>query len=440
MRKGVPRNLPSCPLLPWVPAAFMQHKMAQTAVAPCDMAVACPPHHDVELHEAKPADVMPEEEAAARVESQSISAPVVAQPPPKQRQWLKYASLALLVLQNSALFVTMRYNKTAHDDEYATGVVVMLVEMVKLVAAFALYARQIKQGPASTSVALWTQRRDLKLLAIPALCYTGQQNLLFWSATYLSAPALQAIGQSKTIWTAVFSFFVLRKRFSLVECSSFVLLCVGVILVEHQDSDSQAVEIQAAASGHVFGVLTSSAAAALSGFAGVFLEKVYTKSGSTNSLWAKNVHLAIVSMPLQAFAIWQFDRDKIAKHGLFHGFHLDTALVIAVQSIGGLLTGYVIKYAGNILKNFATALAILTTSFITMLLFGYRPGGLFWVGMIGVCVATTMYGMPRDVCTVSGALKSTHRALAGEQKAQLFKGQKSSDTIIAAPRATGLQS
>ena len=28
--------------------------------------------------------------------------------------------------------------------------------------------------------------------AIPALCYTGQQNLLFWSATYLSAPALQA--------------------------------------------------------------------------------------------------------------------------------------------------------------------------------------------------------------------------------------------------------
>ena len=275
--------------------------MRTADAGPADEALA-----DVTLHEAKPADVLADEEAAQRVEG-SPAVPTVSQPAPKERTWLKYASLSLLVLQNSGLFLTMRHTTTAHEDEYAATVAVLLVELVKLVCAFALYARQIRSGPLATTAALWTQRRDLRLLAIPALCYTSQQNLLFWSAKSLSAPALQAIGQSKTLWTAVFAFVVLHRRFSMVECASFVLLCAGVILVEHQDESSTAAENASTMGERLIGVLCSAAAAALSGFAGIFLEKVYTKSGSSNSLWAKNVHLAIVSMPLQALAIWQFD-------------------------------------------------------------------------------------------------------------------------------------
>ena len=41
--------------------------------------------------------MLADEEAAQRLEEQDL--PVVAQPPPKQRRWIKYASLGLLVWQ-----------------------------------------------------------------------------------------------------------------------------------------------------------------------------------------------------------------------------------------------------------------------------------------------------------------------------------------------------
>ena len=253
--------------------------------APEETSAASVPE-EATLHEAKPSDVYADEESAQRIESQAPpAAPVVAQASPKQSRWLKYVSLFLLVFQNSALFLSLRLTATGHekDDKYASTVVVFIVEIAKLAAAFVLYARQIKMGPLRTTSALWSQRRDMKLLAVPALCYTAQQNLIVMSRDFLSAPAMQVIGQSKTLWTAVFAFVVLKKRFTLIECTSFVLLCIGVVLIEHQDSDSQsedAAQLAVSSGGRILGVLMSGAAAALSGFAGIFLEKVYTKEAA----------------------------------------------------------------------------------------------------------------------------------------------------------------
>ena len=122
----------------------------------------------------------------------------------------------------------------------------------------------------------------------------------------------------------------------------------------------------------------------------------------------------------------------MAPNGLFHGFHADTALVIFFQSAGGLLTGVVIKYAGNILKNFANALAILTTSFFSILLFAYHPTGLYWLGVLVVCIATSMYGWPADKCSVGAAIKAAHRLLGPrQQKARLYAGgaQRSDSSV-----------
>jgi len=250
-------------------------------------------------------------------------------------------------------------------------------------------------GPLTTTKALWAQRRDVLKLAVPAFCYTLQQNLLILSATYISAPALQALGQTKTIFTAVLAMLVLKRKFTRFQWLSFFLLVGGVILVEHQDESSQSEELVASGFDRFIGVTTSIVAAFLSGFAGIFLERNFT-TGNT-SIWAKNFHLAIASMPFQLFLMVEFDRTKIIEDGAFHGFHADTLLVIFLVSFGGLLTGVVIKYAGNILKSFAGALAILLTDFVAMALFAYKPTGLFWIGMVGVCTAVTMYGLPADV-------------------------------------------
>lgn len=53
---------------------------------------------------------------------------------------------------------------------------------------------------------------------------------------------------------------------------------------------------------------------------------------------------------------------------------------------GGLIVAVVITYAGNILKNFGSAIALLVTSWISMLLFSTRQNMMFWYGAVAVCV------------------------------------------------------
>ena len=83
-------------------------------------------------------------------------------------------------------------------------------------------------------------------------------------------------------------------------------------------------------------------------------------SGGT-SLWIRNIQLCLFAIPLQVLAIVQMDGRAVRNHGLLQGFHASTWLIVAVQVIGSLCTAVVIKFAGNVLKTFATVLALLCT-------------------------------------------------------------------------------
>ena len=53
-----------------------------------------------------------------------------------------------------------------------------------------------------------------------------------------------------------------------------------------------------------------------------------------------------------------------------------------------------IKYAGNMLKSFATSISLIATSLLQVLMLGYQPTPLFWVGVGLVCAATMGYAAP----------------------------------------------
>ena len=145
---------------------------------------------------------------------------------------------------------------------------------------------------------------------------------------------------------------MLGKRFKALQWASFLLLALGVALVQQQDS-----KWSAGSSGRhspVLGATASLVAAGLSGFAGVYLELMFTR-GST-SIWMRNVQLTIFTLPLQTLTVYQTDRAHIAAHGALHGFWPSTWVVVAIQVAGGLIVAIVIKYAGNILKTFAAVL------------------------------------------------------------------------------------
>ena len=96
----------------------------------------------------------------------------------KRCDYLKWMSLTLLVVQNSVLFLTMRYTTVAHpNDHYHSTVVVVVIELSKLVTCY--IALGVRTGYPSPRMALFgpmsdllQDRRALRELCLPALCYT----------------------------------------------------------------------------------------------------------------------------------------------------------------------------------------------------------------------------------------------------------------------------
>jgi len=105
----------------------------------------------------------------------------------------------------------------------------------------------------------------------------------------------------------------------------------------------------------------------------------------------RNVQLALFSIPLQIVAVLQQDAHVVRKHGILYGFHTSTWGLVLLQFAGGMLAALVIKYAGNILKTFATVLAILCTCFVSIPLFDFKPTALFWTGISVVAASIWLY-------------------------------------------------
>jgi hypothetical protein len=66
----------------------------------------------------------------------------------------------------------------------------------------------------------------------------------------------------------------------------------------------------------------------------------------------------------------------------------------APQVVGALLTAFVIKFAGNVLKTFATVLALLCTCAASTVLFDFTPTPLFGVGVLAVSASIWLYARP----------------------------------------------
>jgi len=75
------------------------------------------------------------------------------------------------------------------------------------------------------------------------------------------------------------------------------------------------------------------------------------------------------------------------------------------QVAGALLTAFVIKFAGNVLKTFATVLALLCTCFASTLLFDFTPTPLFGLGVALTAASIWLYASPslRSAPTVRSA-------------------------------------
>jgi UDP-sugar transporter A1/2/3 len=256
---------------------------------------------------------------------------------------------------------------------------------------------------------LWNVIRDevigsptetLKLL-IPATLYTIQNNLLFMALTNLDAATYQVTYQLKILATALCSVAMLHKRLSLPQWISLVLLMVGVSLVQLDtevpaqaitDSDSSEEVAEISTGSRTAGILAVLISCLLSGFTGVYFEKLVKSTSQT--LWVRSLQLGIFGFLFGLAAVGITDYGEVTTNGFFQGYNMTTVSVVILQAIGGLIVALVMKYADNILKGFATSISIVLSTILSYYwLADFAPSFSFFMGASVVIIATFVYSI-----------------------------------------------
>jgi UDP-sugar transporter A1/2/3 len=244
----------------------------------------------------------------------------------------------------------------------------------------------------------------------------------------------QLWSQTKTHFTAFFFVKLLGERLWLRQWAALGLLTLGVGLVQLEEAGCAAAPSTAAiraASGTtsaraiqpgspVVGVAAVLASSLLSGFANIWFEKVIKEAEckfddscdvddaaqEPVSLWLRNVQLAIFSIPQAALLLFASRRSRavIAEHGVLVGFTPLVWLATALTAFGGLLIAAVVKYADNVLKTFATAVAIVLTCAAQVVSTRTAPSAGFLQGMALVLLSMLLYN------GVIGGSRSKHSA------------------------------
>ena len=310
----------------------------------------------------------------------------------------KYWSLAILVVQNASLILTIRYSRTQHGDMYISSTAVVFAEFFKLIACLLLTLYESGNmtdwlGTLHTSI-LSNPLSTLKV-AVPSFVYVVQNNLQFVAISNLDAASFQVSYQLKVLTTALFSVVMLQRKLTRTQWASLLLLFIGIAMVQLQPNlvatnKSPANDRQQKPMVGFLAVLVSSLC---SGFAGVYFEKILKREASGGaSIWVRNIQLGMFGLVLGVVAMLTKDGEKIRAQGVFFGYTPLVWMVVVMQAFGGLLVAVVVKNANSILKGFATSLAIILSCVVSLVVFDFVLSVQFVVGTCFVMVAVYLYG------------------------------------------------
>ncbi|KAG1972212.1 UDP-galactose translocator [Pimephales promelas] len=323
---------------------------------------------------------------------------------------LKYISLAILVIQNASLILSIRYVRTLPGDRFFATSAVVMAEVLKFLTCLVIIVIQ-KRGNVKSFVwllydSIFIQYSDTLKLAVPSLIYTLQNNLQYVAISNLPAATFQVTYQLKILTTALFSVLMLRKSLSKIQWVSLVLLFAGVAIVQvDQESGKQKEALTSVNQNYFKGLVSVIVSCLSSGFAGVYFEKIL--KGSSASVWMRNIQLGIFGTLLGLLGMWWNDGAAIAEKGFLFGYTPLVWVVIFNQAFGGLLVAVVVKYADNILKGFATSFSIIVSTITSVYLFGFHVDVIFTLGAGLVIGAVYMYSLPKPNTSTSSTSTSS---------------------------------
>ncbi|KAI6224497.1 hypothetical protein M3Y99_01390800 [Aphelenchoides fujianensis] len=300
---------------------------------------------------------------------------------------LRVGVLVWLTVQNSVHTLLIRYSRAREVDAmFFSSVAVFSMEVLKMavcllvvvyessgfVSGMRVLRKQVVDSPGDT----------LKT-CIPAMLYTLQNNLVYVAASHLDAA----------------TFMLTRSQWI-----SLGVLFAGVVLVQMQQGTREQKNAGGSSENPLIGFAAACTACTISGFAGVFFEKIL-KGSAPVSLWMRNVQMGVFAIPASLVGALLTDGAAIRANGLLHGFDGVVWVSVFWYAVGGLSVAVCIKYADNIAKNFATSVAIVLATIGSVFLFGFQPTAPFVLGAALVISSIFLYSSASFLVLGKGNIK-----------------------------------
>jgi len=292
------------------------------------------------------------------------------------------------------LGLSMRHARTKTGDIFLSSTAVLMSEVAKLLICLFLVFNEedknLKKFIKTLHQTIVENSLDTLKVCVPSLVYIIQNNLLYLSASHLDAATYQVTYQMKILTTALFAVLILKRKLLSSQWASLILLVVGVVLVQLAQTNKNNVSAGVPEQNRMLGLLAALGACFLSGFAGIYFEKML--KGASISVWMRNVQLSLLSLPFGVLTCAINDGYRISSIGFFFGYDFFVWYLILLQACGGLIVAVVVKYADNILKGFATSLAIIISCVASIYLFSFQLTVQFSLGALLVIVSIFLYG------------------------------------------------
>lgn len=271
--------------------------------------------------------------------------------------------LSFLVAQTTLSVLTLKYCFREGGVQFVSSEVILASETVKLCVCACTISMS---GGQHTLLHLFKDMRRQRWLAVPPALYIAQTHLLFHGARYLSAVGFIICTQMKVCTTAIFSKLVLKTKLSTRQSLALMLLTCGVVLVQMpNDTLDHLGNKRSDPYVTLINVLLVLLATCMSGMASVLLESIFKDSDvcvgpqdarAKQTIWTINLQLSTLSILMTHIVYIVEERQVLSLQRVMRYDHALWALIL-LQAIGGITVAFVMKYAGSILKCFATSIS-----------------------------------------------------------------------------------
>jgi uncharacterized membrane protein len=150
----------------------------------------------------------------------------------------KVLSLVGLAVINSVTTLFMRVSRT-QTPAYFTSTAVVITEICKLVVCFSVIVstRGLRGAISAVRDCFFVHYVDTLLLGVPSLLYIVNNVFMFKAISHLDAATFQLTYQIKILMAAILSVIFLKKKLSLCQWLSILVLFIGILIVVARGED-----------------------------------------------------------------------------------------------------------------------------------------------------------------------------------------------------------